>query len=239
MTRIINRNNIFNNNIVKNFKLVKSIQVNYLNVNKINKNQVNKFIPILSLEERDKYHKITDKKRKKVCITSRLLLRLILSELTSIRAKELKFSYTANGKPLLKGDLKKVKFSVSHSGDYIFIATSIGTPIGIDIQKKQEIKSELIINRFFSESEKKWILSQPKSEQINEFYKIWTVKEAYVKMISSTITGIKSINCFIKKDRYYIEKNKQIIHDLVIEPINFHPVYFGSLIYKFKPDYRK
>lgn len=84
----------------------------------------------------------------------------------------------SNAKPYIKNNI--YYFSISHSGHYVVLATSKQS-VGIDIQVKKDIDYESIMNRFFSLNERKLINNS--SIHKDEFYRIWSCKEALVKAI--------------------------------------------------------
>lgn len=91
----------------------------------------------------------------------------------------LAYTYGENGKPFLK-DYKEVRFSISHSGKYVMAAFS-NREIGIDVQKHRENRFHMA-DRFFSQEDKA-LLERLGAENLNKnFYRIWTIKEAYMKL---------------------------------------------------------
>ncbi len=81
-----------------------------------------------------------------------------------------------HGKPLLKG----VEYNLSHSGDLAVCAIS-DKPVGCDVEKVRRAP-EGVANRFFSNGEKKHLSSVPPERYDEEFFRIWTLRESYVKM---------------------------------------------------------
>ncbi len=83
-----------------------------------------------------------------------------------------------DGKPYLP-DLSGIHFNLSHSGDLAVCA--IGEKnVGIDVESKRSSSSLKIAKRFFTQEEYDHI-----SQSVNpddEFVKIWTLKESYIKM---------------------------------------------------------
>jgi len=85
---------------------------------------------------------------------------------------------TVNGKPYIEGD--PVYFSVSHSGNYgVFVICDKPAGVDMEIYKKRNFSS--ILSRF----------TVREREEINgdlkNFLKNWVIKEAYVKMLGSTL----------------------------------------------------
>ncbi len=76
------------------------------------------------------------------------------------------------GKPHIEGG---PCFSVSHSRDTIAIIFSNAT-VGIDLQYSKNIDAHKLAKRYYSENEKKLV-----EEDTNNFFVLWTKKEAYAK----------------------------------------------------------
>lgn len=67
-------------------------------------------------------------------------------------------------------------FSLSHSGDYVLLATDTAE-VGADIQKINN-KDTKVFRRACTEDEKKWLLENDREE----FFTIWTLKESVMKL---------------------------------------------------------
>ncbi len=77
-----------------------------------------------------------------------------------------------NGKPYLANS--PLKIGVSHSGD--FTALAVGEcEVGLDIELRREIQSSAIARR----------LSEAEREE--DFFRLWTAKESYIKYLGSTL----------------------------------------------------
>lgn len=87
-------------------------------------------------------------------------------------------SYGRYGKPHLR-DYPNVYFNISHSGQFVACAVS-DRPIGVDIQKIVSYRRD-VAKRVFSPEELSQIESSP--DQSAEFTRLWTQKEAYLKML--------------------------------------------------------
>lgn len=97
------------------------------------------------------------------------------------REKELICLFNEKGKPYYK-ELPQFYFNLSHSGHYA-AAVFGDTPVGIDIEEKKPDKMRLsIAKRFFHEREYTLLKNtEDKKEQTELFYRIWTLKESFVK----------------------------------------------------------
>ena len=94
-----------------------------------------------------------------------------------------------NGKPYLK-NFSNVHFNISHSGEYAVCAVS-DVPIGVDIQKIYKRYTPKLSARVCSDEEITKI--EHSRQSAVEFTRLWTQKEAVVKMYGSGIAhgGIK------------------------------------------------
>ena len=87
-------------------------------------------------------------------------------------------SYGRYGKPYLR-DYSNAYFNISHSGQFVACAVS-DCPIGVDIQEIASYHRD-VARRVFSPEELSQIESSP--DRSAEFTRLWTQKEAYLKML--------------------------------------------------------
>ena len=104
------------------------------------------------------------------------------------------FGVDNNGKPQINNDIG-INYSISHSNNIVICAVSRNN-IGCDIEKIKTISSN-IAERFFCEGEKAYLNDFSDSEFENEFFRLWTIKESYIKIDRKD--GVK-----LPKDSYYI-----------------------------------
>lgn len=104
-------------------------------------------------------------------------------------------SYGPHGKP----ELPDIYFNLSHSHDYVVCAIS-DKPVGCDIEKVGKSR-EGVAERFFTEKERMYLSTFEEKDRLNEFYRIWTVKESYLKMTGEGLAfGLNRIECRFEKD---------------------------------------
>ena len=138
---------------------------------------------ILSSDEReraDRFHFEVDRRRG---VIGRGCLRLLLGQILDLPANELQFEYDEFGKPGLipRHDLP-LQFNVSHSGDLILIAITIGRAVGVDVERiRTDLDPDGIAARFFSADERKILASLAGPVRYQAFFTCWTRKEAYLK----------------------------------------------------------
>ena len=115
---------------------------------------------------------------RKQSLGSALLLQKILLQ-NKLEPNDIKIG--KNGKPEIEG----LCFNLSHSDEYITCSTS-EKPLGCDIEKIRQVKKGFE-TRFFTEREVLY-LNQFKEDKLNQFFRLWTMKESYMKMTGEGMT---------------------------------------------------
>lgn len=172
------------------------------NINDFSKNDINNFynkIPKLKKDKIDKYKNYDTKVRS---IVGEILLKNLLLK-SNISYNSLDYYINEYGKPYLKNI--NIFFNISHSFDYV-ITTISDKDIGIDIEKIRKTPLN-IINQFATEKEKAYILSS--NNNIEErIFKIYTLKEAYFKMLGTNLNHILKVEFTIKNNNIYCNDEK-------------------------------
>ncbi|GAB6990774.1 4'-phosphopantetheinyl transferase family protein [Paenibacillus pini] len=131
-----------------------------------------------------KFHFIKDKIRS---LVGELLLKKIINTLYNAPYEEMEITRDEYGKPFLSSPSIKVEFNISHAGDWVVVAID-RMKIGIDIEQIVTMNLE-IAERFFTQEEYKYIAQQSSQEQRDEqFIRIWTMKESYIKGVGRGLT---------------------------------------------------
>jgi 4'-phosphopantetheinyl transferase len=138
---------------------------------------------ILSPDEReraDRFHFELDRRRG---VIGRGYLRLLLGKILDLPANKLQFEYDEFGKPsLISRQGLTLQFNVSHSGDLILIAITMGRAVGVDVERiRTDLDPDSIAAHFFSANECKILASLAGPVRYNAFFSCWTRKEAYLK----------------------------------------------------------
>jgi 4'-phosphopantetheinyl transferase len=119
-------------------------------------------------------------------------LRLILSRYTGIAPEQLCMQSTPLGKPYLSGvEGLDLRFNLSHSGYWMLVGVGMGRELGVDVELLYEkIDWQMIAAGYFSAQEKIAILGLAREQdQLEAFFRVWTIKEAYLKAIGKGLSG--------------------------------------------------
>ncbi len=147
------------------------------------------------------------------------LLRKLMAEEFSTDENDILIKNMPSGKPVAEIKGKEVLVSLTHSGDFVACAIS-DTPVGIDLEVKREFKPRVF--KALRDSEREFV-AKSKDEAL-AFLKIWTAKEAYLKMTGEGLAG------FSKADVLPLVKNGK--WDELILKTNHTEDYALTIIYK-------
>lgn len=132
-----------------------------------------------------KYKNFSDQKAR---LIARLMLLQCLQE-EQVGGLIHEFKKGPDNKPYIEG---WDQFNISHSAEMVvFCHSSDG--VGIDIEKKKDLKFDEIVD-FFHPEEIKYI--ETAENQCNSFYEVWVKKEAILKAAGiGIINGMNSFSC--------------------------------------------
>lgn len=148
-----------------------------------------KYLYMISPERSEKISRIKFNSHKITSFFTELEIRKEVSAYTGMNFSDIKFGYNQYGKPYILNS-PECFFSVSHSGEFIAFTLS-EKPVGIDIEYATKSRMR-VAERFFTRNEYEFIITSENPEL--EFYKIWTKKESYIKMLGTGLS--KSLKSF-------------------------------------------
>ena len=143
------------------------------------KNIVDK-IPLVKLKRISKMNGIFLKQS----IVGEILLSKLLED-EHIDYAKIKIRYNENGKPYISN--YQMYYNIAHDNDYVICAINTTGPIGVDILRMDDININ-IAKSFCNKEELKYINNK------YQFYKVFTLKEAYLKLFGKKINDIKELN---------------------------------------------
>lgn len=112
------------------------------------------------------------------------LLRILIADYLNKNPIDINFTFNEFGKPYIVGDTDKLHFNISHSDDLAVFAFTGSSEIGVDVERIKTIDDmDGVVNLTFTEYEKSWFKRIADTEIVETFYKIWTIKEAFIKAI--------------------------------------------------------
>lgn len=155
----------------------------FLKISEIDENTVEDTFYALSNEQKEYILSLNAIKRKQ-SLAARALLWSILKDNLNLSVEQLTFD--KSGKPYLFNS--KFYISLTHSKEYVGCALS-DTRVGIDIEQIRQVK-EVVIDRVCSAAEKEYL----STKDADEFFTLWTLKEAYIKASSSNLSKLAELS---------------------------------------------
>lgn len=157
---------------------------------------LNQYLDILSPCEKENVLRMHGDHLKKSALLARALVRTTIARYqinSQVSPTSLKFRKNIYGKPEVDWqnhydrNPPPLHFNISHTSSLIACGVTLDSPIGIDVEEKQRTTKNNILSfarRYFSphEVESLSVISDPEIQR-QEFLKLWTLKEAYVKAL--------------------------------------------------------
>lgn len=143
---------------------------------------------LLSNEEMFRASRYHFEKDRRVYESGHVFIRKILAHYTSIEASKLELSPIVNQKPKLENAPFRLHFNISHSGNKILVALGFNSDVGIDVEKVlPDFDMDGFAEANYHANELAQFRSLSNNEQTDYFYKIWTRKEAWLKLTGEGI----------------------------------------------------
>ena len=151
----------------------------------------------LTAEEGERATRYRNAAAREQFVRSRAALRRLLAADLNCRPPEVEVVANADGKPMLRGG-GDLQFNVSHTDGVVLIALA-DTPVGVDVERLRAMPGAAgLVERYFSELERRQFAGLPESVQTRGFFRGWTCKEAV----------LKGIGCGVRElDRCVVELN--------------------------------
>lgn len=158
------------------------IWLNYLNIHQA---KLKHLYPLLSDAEKARSEQFKFFKDRKHFIASHGFLHTVLGYYLDTPAEDIQFSYGHNGKPAILEEQNpaQIQFNMSHSNTLAILAVCKQQQLGIDIEFMQRKTDwQGVGKRFFTAKEQQAIAGLPEDQQKEAFFRVWTRKEAHMKV---------------------------------------------------------
>lgn len=141
------------------------------------------FYASLGPDERERSARFRFERDRRRFVVAHGVLRDLLGRYLGTEPGEVRFAYSAFGKPALSPEFgSRFKFNLSHSAGCALIAVAAGAEIGVDVERVRSLPDQVeIARRFFSAAEVDQLRRLPSDRRTEAFFGCWTKKEAYGK----------------------------------------------------------
>ena len=130
-------------------------------------------------------NRIQNSAHRNSAISARVLLRLGLSRSIdrTVAPTEWDFAVTDHQRPIVASGLPQIHFSVSHTDQLAVVAISPNLNVGVDVESVDQDVAENVMAAFCHSDEQRSVQGLSDLQRIREFVRLWTLKEAYTKML--------------------------------------------------------
>ena len=137
----------------------------------------------LSPSEQLRYQRLLIPEKKKQFLRSRGLLRYLLSYYLKEDPKNISLIINKYGKPEVEDKASQLYFNLTHAQD-LGVLVIASTDVGIDLEYvAKDVNYLSIAEKFFQPDEFVTLKICPSARQRRTFYRLWTAKEALLKMV--------------------------------------------------------
>lgn len=159
----------------------------------------NKHYSCMSIYRKKKIDRLRQRKDKNLSLAVGIIIDHYLQSI-GLCENKMNYGATEAGKPFFT-EYRHIHFNASHS-DNVAICSFSDNEIGCDIQHIEKAR-ENVAKRFFTPQEYSYIFDNTKKDKntIDErFARIWAIKEAYLKLLGTGLSGgLASFDVFIEK----------------------------------------
>jgi len=157
----------------------------------------------LTKSDRDEFASVRHASMRQRSLATRAVLRRALSATAGgeVAPDAWRFGRTANRQPVLLNCKNNLKFSCSHNSRMSVVAVSTVGDVGVDIADASFDFATEWLDDVMSARERNALEKIPQSKLGGAISRLWTLKEAYVKMLGTGIAEIADVAFDLGDDR--------------------------------------
>ncbi len=152
---------------------------------------------VLNPEEKNRADRLRGQRQRRF-IAARGMLRILLGRYQDRKPEAVFLGRDAKGKPCVFSrdqNTSSIHFNLSHSGEMGLFGFSGDRAIGVDIEQIRAIDNRnAIARRFFAEPEFAALCRAGIPIKPALFFRLWTMKEAWVKASGQGLLGLRQVN---------------------------------------------
>jgi 4'-phosphopantetheinyl transferase len=140
----------------------------------------------LSADEWERAERVRLGVQRQLFITARVALRHVLADQLGCRPEQVRLAYGPAGRPEVAWPQASLRFNLAHSGRTALLALAPDRPVGVDLEFQRSDVDPLAVGRLvFSVPEMQQLERLAARERIEHFFRLWTAKEAVLKMLGA------------------------------------------------------
>lgn len=152
--------------------------------------QWDRYLNWLNPEERQRYERMAHADQRRRYLLARALLRQQVGLCLAVEPARVELRQTPEGKPMLADRSANLQFNLSHSGHWAALALSQAGPVGVDLEQPRRARPwRAIADQYFHAEEARALAALDEAAGEAAFYRLWTLKEAYLKALGRGLAG--------------------------------------------------
>ena len=159
---------------------------------------------LLHDDERERAARFVFERDRTAYTATRGALRTLAGAYLGRRPEELELGYGARGKPYLTAPppgAEPLCFNVSHSGELALLAFVRGREVGVDIERRREMRDLLsLAHTSFSPHEYEALCRLPPRDHTAAFFACWSRKEAFIKATGEGVSQLADFDVTVHPD---------------------------------------
>lgn len=139
---------------------------------------------LITTDESARHRRFVFDKDREQFLLARGLVRCVLSRYADVPPAEWRFGQNEFGKPTIDGPAVQpgLAFNLSHTHGLVVCAVAKARSVGVDVESiDRGVEHLTIAERFFAVPECRYLSGIDAGERGRAFFRIWTLKEAYIK----------------------------------------------------------
>lgn len=148
-----------------------------------------RFAGWLSAEERARAARFVRDADRERFVVGRGLARCLLTDVTGIDPVEWRFEVDERGRPEVAAPVTPWRFSISHTDGAVACVAARGAACGVDVERVRALRDwRGVAEQVFSRDERQRLEALGERHRPELFFRLWTLKEAYVKARGAGLT---------------------------------------------------
>jgi 4'-phosphopantetheinyl transferase len=164
------------------------IAVWWMATDTVGRADLHRWLEMLDEEERERSVRLQSKIDRREFIAAHALLRSMLSCYVNYPAQQWRFTRDADGKPRIDPRIGsgELQFNLTHTHGLVAAAVAAHGTVGIDVERIDPVKADFAMAEvYFAPAEVRTLRGVPAGERTMYFFRLWTLKEAYIKAIGT------------------------------------------------------
>ena len=142
-------------------------------------------LAVLDAEERRRAERFYFDRDRRIFVAAHALLRRLISSLLPAAPESWSFTVGSHGKPSIAGPIASagLEVNLSHTEGLVAAVAARGTVLGVDVERHTRRVDLGLAGRYFAPSEVEAFEALPEEARRERFFRLWTLKEAYIKAV--------------------------------------------------------